>query len=104
MEAADALRLSLRAFGQTFHLHLEPNENLVHPNGATVKYWGHDEQGRDVVVREEKIMPGETRAYHGHVVHPFWTRDRIVEDRVGLRRDLNEPSWTDMGVMGPASM
>ncbi|PWN41031.1 hypothetical protein IE81DRAFT_197799 [Ceraceosorus guamensis] len=97
--ASDTLRLTLRAFDQLFHLHLEPNEEIVHPDGATVRY--HQPDGS---VKEERILRGETRAYHGEVVHAMWSRDRMAEDRAGVRRDVGSPSWTEQGVVGRAAV
>jgi hypothetical protein len=98
--ATDSFRLSMRAFGQDFHLHLEPNDDIVHPDGAVVKYYAPDGS----VEREERILPGDVRAYHGVVVHPEWSRERMAEDRAGLRRDLGPESATESGVMGRAAM
>lgn len=97
--ASDSLRLTLRAFDQLFHLHLQPNEEIVPPQGATVRY--HQPDGS---VQEERILRGETRAYHGEVVHAMWSRDRMAEDRAGVRRDLGSPSWTEQGVVGRAAV
>lgn len=102
---SDSVRLSFRAFAQEFHLHLNPTENLVPPDGATVRYTSFDpELGTDVVRRTETILPHDVRAYHGVVVHSDYTARRLAEDRIGLRRDLDASSRMAVGVMGKASI
>jgi hypothetical protein len=101
---SDKIRLSFRAFAQDFHLHLEPTEHLVHPEGALVRYVDHDPlTGRQVVVRTEILYPHEVRAYQGVVVHPDHTARRLAQDSVGIKRDA-ETIMAEEGVMGRASM
>jgi hypothetical protein len=101
---SDKIRLSFRAFAQDFFLHLEPTENLVHPDGALVRYVDTDPlTGKQVVVRTETIYSHDVRAYQGVVVHPDHTSRRLAEDSVGLKRDADSIMMED-GVMGRASM
>jgi Metallo-peptidase family M12/Disintegrin len=104
---SDQFRLSFEAFDNIFHLHLQPTEHLVPSTGATVRYTSYDpETGQDVVSKTETIFPHDIRAYHGVVMHKYYTAKRLAEDRIGLRRDLgtNTFSETDEGVMGTASI
>lgn len=93
----DKIRLSFRAFSQDFYLHLEPTENLVHPDGARVRYIGLDS------VREETIFPHQVRAFQGVVMHQDHSAERMAEDRVGVKREIGPIGFGD-GVMGRAAM
>jgi hypothetical protein len=97
----DRIRLSFHAFDQDFFLHLEPTENLVHPDGAQVRYVGRNAETGEVTVREERIYSHDIRAFQGVVVHPDYTTRRMTEDRVGLKRGLRHD---EEGVMGLAAM
>ncbi|SOV03577.1 related to ADAM protease ADM-B [Ustilago sp. UG-2017a] len=97
------LRLSFRAFQQDFHLHLQPNEDLLHPDGTTVKYYGYNETtGKSFVTSIGKLYPGDVRAYHGVVVHPSHSLRRLDEDRAGIARDIYQDR--DLGVVGRAAI
>jgi hypothetical protein len=101
---SDRIRLSFRAFQQDFFLHLQPTENLIHPDGAVVRYVGQDPlTGESVVTRTEILYPHEVRAYEGVVVHADHTSKRMVEDSVGVKRNA-ETVLTGNGVMGRAAM
>lgn len=93
----DKIRLSFRAFSQDFYLHLEPTENLVHPDGAQVRYVGRDS------IREEMIFPHQVRAFQGVVMHQDHSAERMAEDRVGVKREQGPVGYGD-GVMGRAAM
>ncbi|PWZ02235.1 hypothetical protein BCV70DRAFT_198508 [Testicularia cyperi] len=101
--APERLRLSFRAFQQDFHLHLEPNPHLLHPDGTTVKYYAvNTTTGEDYVASVETLFPGDVAAYHGVVVHPSHTKRRLVEDQAGLYRDIYQDR--DTGIVGRASI
>lgn len=101
---SDKIRLSFRAFAQDFHLHLEPTENLIHPDGAQVRYVDrHPHTGEPVVVRTERLYPHDVRAFQGVVMHPDHTSKRLAEDRVGVKRD-EESATASEGVMGHAAV
>ncbi|KAN0061692.1 hypothetical protein ACQY0O_005684 [Thecaphora frezii] len=97
--STDALRLSLRAFSQDFHLHLQPNHELLHPDGATVNYYAYNESsGESYISRSETLRNDDVRAYHGVVVHPKHTDRRLEEDRAGLKRDIyTDNHWSIVG-------
>lgn len=83
---------------------MEPTEDLVHPEGALVRYVDLDPStGKQVVTRTETIYPFEVRAYQGVVVHPDHTSKRLAEDSIGVKRDA-ETVMNEDGVMGRASM
>ncbi|KDN36881.1 hypothetical protein K437DRAFT_271016 [Tilletiaria anomala UBC 951] len=98
---SDSFVLTLRAFNQTFKLHLEPNDELVHPDGITVRYSGE---------RTEWLSREEVRAYRGVVLHPAFSNRRRAEDEAGLWRRSGEGSGQDVGrdfadgIMGHASI
>ncbi|ETS64719.1 hypothetical protein PaG_00671 [Moesziomyces aphidis] len=97
------LRLSFRAFQQDFHLHLQPNNQLLHPDGALVKYYAYNETTGESYVRStQTLYPGDVAAYHGVVVHASHTRRRLEEDRAGFARDIYRDR--DFGVVGRASI
>ncbi|EPQ28565.1 uncharacterized protein PFL1_03869 [Pseudozyma flocculosa PF-1] len=99
----DSLRLSLRAFSQQFYIHLQPNDDLLHPDGALVHYYEYNEtSGRSYVRKTERLHNHDVRAYHGVVVHASHTDRRFEEDRAGVRRDIYGDR--DLGVVGRASI
>lgn len=97
----DKIRLSFHAFDQDFFLHLEPTENLVHPDGAQIRYVGRNAETGEVTVREERIYSHDIRAFQGVVMHPDYTARRMTEDKVGIQRSLGQG---EEGVMGLAAM
>ncbi|SNX84445.1 related to ADAM protease ADM-B [Melanopsichium pennsylvanicum] len=98
-----ALRLSFRAFQQNFYLHLQPNNDILHPDGTLVKYYDYnDTTGQSYVRTTETLYPGDVAAYHGVVVHPSHTSRRLEEDRAGVVRDIYQDR--DFGVVGRASI
>lgn len=97
------LRLSFRAFQQDFHLHLQPNEHILHPDGTLVRYYGLNETtGQSYVTSTETLYPGDVPAYHGVVVHASHSRRRLEEDRAGVARDMYNDR--DLGVVGRAAI
>ncbi|UZJ56037.1 hypothetical protein CBS101457_005357 [Exobasidium rhododendri] len=101
---SDRIRLSFRAFQQEFFLHLEPTENLVHPEGTLVRYVDQDPlTGESIVTRTETIYAHNVRAYQGVVVHADHSSKRMAEDSVGVRREA-ESILEGEGVMGRAAI
>lgn len=71
----DSFRLTISAFDETFHLHLRPNEHLIHP-AARIHYY--DANSR---LTETKPLLRETvKAYWGEVIHENSTHSRLRED------------------------
>ncbi|KAG9050963.1 hypothetical protein FS837_000626 [Tulasnella sp. UAMH 9824] len=84
----DSFRLTLRAFDQTYHLHLRPNEALFHPNARINHYSPNGE-----IVRTEPLLRSDYKVYEGEVVSPGRTAERWNEDSTGglisqVRREL----------------
>lgn len=79
----DTFRLRLSAFGDTFHLHLRPNEHLIHP-AARISYYTTDADGRSVLDRTEPLLPQSVKAYWGEVVEEDASEGRMREDAAGV--------------------
>ena len=75
----DSFRLTLSAFGETFHLHLRPNDHLVHPS-ARIVYYGTDSDGQSVVSHTEPLLPSSIKAYWGDVVPADISAERMRAD------------------------
>lgn len=74
----DQLRLQLNAYNTTFYLHLEPNNDLIHPEA--------------VLVTDDTSEPLMRHSvYKGHVVHSDHTDYRWNGERIGLQ-DLHQSS------------
>jgi hypothetical protein len=80
---SDSFRLTLTAFGETFHLHLRPNDQLVHPS-ARIVYYDTNAAGQSVLSHSEPLVPSSIKAYWGEVVpaHASAERMRIDAARV----------------------
>ncbi|KAG8972144.1 hypothetical protein FRC05_010312 [Tulasnella sp. 425] len=84
----DSFRLTLRAFDQTYHLHLRPNEVLFHPHARINHYSPNGE-----IIRTEPLLRSDYKVYEGEVVSPDRTAERWNEDSAGgvispARREL----------------
>lgn len=84
----DSFRLTLRAFDDTYHLHLRPNDALFHPNARINHYSPSGE-----IVRTEPLLRSDYKVYEGEVVSPGRTAERWNEDSAGglispVRREL----------------
>ncbi|KAG7096434.1 hypothetical protein E1B28_003871 [Marasmius oreades] len=79
----DSFRLTLSVFEQTYHLHLSPNNHLIHP-AARVTYHERDPLTGQVSSKTVPLLRESVKAYHGHVVHPEHTDARILEDIAGV--------------------
>jgi len=75
----DSFRLTLSAFDETFHLHLRPNEHLVHPS-ARIVYYDTNAAGQSVVSHTEPLLPSSIKAYWGEVVPAHVSDDRMRAD------------------------
>lgn len=75
----DSFRLTLSAFGETFHLHLRPNDHLVHPS-ARIVYYDTDPTGQSVVSHTEPLLPSSIKAYWGEVVPAHVSEQRMRAD------------------------
>ncbi|THH30380.1 hypothetical protein EUX98_g3806 [Antrodiella citrinella] len=75
--------LTLSAFDDVFHLHLRPNENLIHP-AARINHYRIGADGNSVLSHTEPLLPESVRAYWGEVVYPDVSADRLREDAAGV--------------------
>jgi hypothetical protein len=75
----DSFRLTLSAFDETFHLHLRPNDHLVHPS-ARIVYYDTNAAGQSVVSHTEPLLPSSVRAYWGEVVPAQVSAERMRAD------------------------
>lgn len=85
----DTFRLSLRAFDDTFHLHLTPNHALIHPS-ARINYYSPEGE----VTHSEPLVASDYKIYEGTVVSPDRTDERLKEDLVG---GISSPERQDWG-------
>ncbi|KAH9982188.1 Metallo-peptidase family M12-domain-containing protein [Lactifluus volemus] len=76
---SDSFRLTLSAFGETFHLHLRPNDQLVHPS-ARIVYYDTDADGQSVLSHTEPLLPSAIKAYWGEVVPAHASAERMRAD------------------------
>lgn len=96
----DTFRLKLSAFDDTFHLHLRPNENLIHP-AARIKYYTTTPSGEVVLSHTEPLLPESVKAYWGEVIDASMSDARLREDAAGVWPHLSskpELGWARMMV------
>ncbi|KAF8887708.1 Metallo-peptidase family M12-domain-containing protein [Infundibulicybe gibba] len=89
----DSFRLILSAFGDTFHLHLRPNDDLVHP-AARINYYETGPDGRSMVTHSVPLLRESVRAYWGEVVASDYTHTRLREDAAYI---VHQPHSSDLG-------
>lgn len=83
LQHSDSFRLKLSAFGDTFHLHLRPNEHLIHP-AARINYYKTGPNGQSVLSHTEPLLRESVKAYWGEVVPEDISSDRMREDAAGV--------------------
>lgn len=88
----DSHRLRFDAYNQTFHLHLEPNDHLLHSE-ATMTVIGQD--GLETISR---LVPEEHKVYRGVVLSHDYSDQRFKEDISGVDRHFIDPRAS--GVLG----
>ncbi|KAJ3973196.1 zinc metalloprotease [Lentinula raphanica] len=93
---SDSFRLIISAFDDTFHLHLRPNDHLIHP-AARITYHTMDSDGRSSVSRSEPLLRENVKAYWGEVIHGDDSDARLREDAAGViprpSRSPSELGW-----------
>lgn len=93
----DSFRLTLSAFEQTFHLHLRPNDDLVHP-AARINYYRPGPDGASELYRTEPLLREDVRAYWGEVLSDDASPARLLEDVAGgLYRPSSSPAEPPSG-------
>jgi hypothetical protein len=94
LKHSDSIRISIDAFSDTFHLHLSPNDDLLHPT-AHIKYFKTSPDGsRSVLDRIEPIYRESLYIFGGKVIHDDFTQDALLEDHAG-------GIWRPNGVRAP---
>ncbi|KAI0035279.1 Metallo-peptidase family M12B Reprolysin-like-domain-containing protein [Vararia minispora EC-137] len=82
---SDSFRLTLSAFDEVFHLHLRPNDELVHPD-ARIIYHTASPDGSTLATHSVPLLRETVRAYWGEVVAPHLTADRLRQDIARVMR------------------
>jgi hypothetical protein len=94
LKHSDSIRISINAFSDTFHLHLSPNDDLLHPD-AHVKYFKTTPDGSaSVLDRIEPIHRDTLLIFGGKVIHDDFTHVALLEDNAG-------GIWRPNGVRAP---
>ncbi|PVG00697.1 hypothetical protein CPB86DRAFT_754147 [Serendipita vermifera] len=78
---SDTIRITVKAFSDTFHLHLQPNDELIHP-AASIKYMKTTPTG-SVVDRIERLSRESFMVFGGDVISNEHTSTRLDEDYAG---------------------
>jgi hypothetical protein len=90
---SDSFRLTLSAFGQTFYLHLRPNDHLIHP-AARINYFSTTPDGQTVLTRTEPLLRESVKAYYGDVVPSHLSSERLRLDAASVVPDSrNRIGW-----------
>lgn len=86
----DSLRITVHAYSDIFHLHVQPNDDLIHP-AASVKYYAT--KGQSSVLN--KVVPLLRESYllfGGEVIDDDSTAEKLKEDIAGgIRRPHHSP-------------
>ncbi|OCH88348.1 hypothetical protein OBBRIDRAFT_734593 [Obba rivulosa] len=80
---SDTFLLKLSAFDDTFHLHLRPNDHLIHP-AARINYYTTLPDGQSVLSHTQPLLRESVKAYWGEVVSGDVSPERLREDAVGV--------------------
>ena len=89
----DSFRLILSAYNETFHLHLRPNDHLIHP-AARINYYTKLPDGQEVLNRTEPLLRESVLAYLGEVIAEHRSPARMLEDTAGV---IPRPHPADLG-------
>ncbi|KAJ7771946.1 zinc metalloprotease, partial [Mycena maculata] len=90
----DSFRLTIAAFDETFHLHLRPNDHLIHP-AARIKYYSTDADGSTYISHTKPLLRESVKAYWGEVIHADYSLTRMREDTAGVVPPSSHPA--DLG-------
>ena len=94
---SDSFRLTLTAFGETFHLHLRPNDQLVHPS-ARIVYYDTNPAGQSVLSHTEPLVPSSIKAYWGEVVPSHASEERMRTDAARAHSPGDVLGWARITV------
>ncbi|KAJ6569551.1 Metallo-peptidase family M12-domain-containing protein [Mycena capillaripes] len=79
----DSFRLKIAAFDEEFHLHLRPNDHLIHP-AARINYYSTGPDGETYITRTKPLLRESVKAYWGEVIHADHSLTRMREDAAGV--------------------
>lgn len=79
----DTFRLTISAFDEIYHLHLRPNDHLIHP-AAHINYYDITPDGHSYISHSEPLLRQSVKAYWGEVVHASHTETRMRETAAGV--------------------
>ncbi|TFK41413.1 zinc metalloprotease [Crucibulum laeve] len=85
----DSFRLIISAFDDTFHLHLRPNDHLIHP-AARITYYTTQPDG-STVKHTKPLLRESVRAYLGEVIHHEHSAARMREDAAKVYHPAGSP-------------
>jgi hypothetical protein len=83
---SDSFRLTISAFEETFHLHLRPNDHLVHP-AARINYYHTTAEGKTILSHTEPLLRESVKVYLGEVIPAESSPSRMREDAAGVFPD-----------------
>lgn len=83
MRYDDSFRLILSAYNETFHLHLRPNDHLIHP-AARISYYTTTSDGKEVLTHTKPLLRESVKAYLGEVIAADHSPARMREDAAGV--------------------
>ncbi|KAF8213764.1 Metallo-peptidase family M12-domain-containing protein [Mycena galopus ATCC 62051] len=75
----DSFRLKIAAFDEVFHLHLRPNDHLIHP-AARINYYSLAPDGTSYISHTKPLLRESVKAYWGEVIHADHSLTRMRED------------------------
>ena len=76
---SDSFRLILSAFGETFYLHLQPNDHLIH-SAARINYFSTTPDGQTILTHTEPLLRESVKAYYGDVLPAHLSSERLRLD------------------------
>jgi hypothetical protein len=66
-----------------FHLHLRPNDHLIHPS-ARINYFHTGPDGQNILSHTEPLLRESVKAYWGEVIPAHHSPSRMREDAAGV--------------------
>ncbi|KAF8736654.1 hypothetical protein AX14_014221 [Amanita brunnescens Koide BX004] len=88
----DSFRLTISAFDETFHLHLRPNDHLIHP-AARITYYSTAPDG-SVQKKTTPLLRETVKAYWGEVIAAYHSPTRMRQDAA---RVVHYPHPAELG-------
>ncbi|CCA69414.1 related to ADAM protease ADM-B [Serendipita indica DSM 11827] len=83
VQHTDSIRITISAFSDTFHLHLQPNSDLIHPAARVTYYRPGNDKGASVVDRVQPLLPHKFLVFGGDVIDEEFTDAKAEEDVAG---------------------